>query len=84
MFEIRLRRCFAALLQLVEIVLYLFGVKLCGQAPEVKRHRRNVPAVVIKGAGTATQNGNVAFKALKQILKACNFTAGTVKVLVEP
>ncbi len=41
-------------------------------------------AVVIKGSLASAKDGNIALKTLKQFLKSCNFTAGTVEVLVIP
>lgn len=74
----------AALLQLVQIIFYLFGMELSRQALKVERHGGNVTAVVVEGAGASTQDGDVAFEALKQSFKSANFTTGTVEVLVVP
>jgi hypothetical protein len=64
-FEISLGGCFAALLQQVEIIFYLFGIEFCWQALEVERHGSNVAAVVIEGAGTSAQDGDVALKSIQ-------------------
>lgn len=73
-----------ALLQLVEIVFDLFGIKISGQTLEVKGHGSDVATIVVEGAWCTSQNRNVALEALQQFCKSANFTAGTVKVLVEP
>jgi hypothetical protein len=39
-------------------------------------------AVVVKGAGRAAKDADVALKALQQLAKTCNLTAGPVQVLV--
>ena len=83
-FEIGLRRCFASLLKFVEIVFDLFFVQFCRQAAKMKRHGCNMAAVVVKGAPASAEDGNIALKTLKQLLKSCNFTAGTVEVFVIP
>ena len=83
-FEIGLRRCFASLLKFVEIVFDLFFIQLCRQAAKMPRHGCDVAAVVVKGSLASAQDGNIAFKTLKQLLKSCNFTAGTVEVFVIP
>ena len=74
----------AALLQLVQIIFYLFGIQISGQALKVQGHGGNVTTVVVKGAGTSSQNGDVALEAMKQCFKSANFTAGTIEVLVIP
>ena len=83
-FEIGLRGRFVALLQLVEVVFYLFRIEFCGQALEVECHRGDVPAIVVEGSGASAEDRNIALKTLEQCLEATNFTAGTVEVLVVP
>jgi hypothetical protein len=83
-FKIGLRGCVAALLQLVEIIFYLFRIQLCRQALKVKGYSCNMAAIVVEGAGAAAQDGDVALKAIKQCFKAINFATGTVEVLVIP
>ena len=83
-FEISLRRRGAALLQPEQVVLYLFGIELCRQTLKVKRYSCYMAAVVVEGAWTSSQDGDVTFKALEQCFKARNFTTGSVEVLVEP
>ena len=78
MFKIGLRKCVAALLELVQIVLYLFGIQQSRQALKVECDSRHMSAVVIKGALGATENTDVALEALQQFAKACYLTAGTV------
>ncbi len=39
-------------------------------------------AVVVKGAGRTAKDADVALKALQQLTKTCNLTAGSVQVLV--
>lgn len=82
--KIRLRGCFAPLLEFVEIILYLFGVQLRGQALEVQGHGRYMAAVVVKSSRAPAQNADVALKTLKKFGKTRNFMAGTVKKLVVP
>jgi hypothetical protein len=53
------------MLQQVKIIFYLFGVELFWQALEVERHGCNVAAVVIEGAGTSAQNGDVVLKSFQ-------------------
>ena len=64
-FEVCLRRCFASLLQLVEIIFDLFFVQFCRQAAKMKRHGCNMAAVVVKGAPASAEDGNIALKMLK-------------------
>jgi hypothetical protein len=68
----------AALLKLIEIVFYLFGMKFCRQALKVECHGGYMPAVVVKGALRPAQDADVAFKALQQFAKTCHLTAGPV------
>ena len=82
MLEIGLRRSCAALLEFIEVVCYLIRFKCCRQAAEVQRQCRNMAAVVIKGARTSAQDGNVAFKTLEQALKAFNFANGAVQIFI--
>ncbi len=72
------------MLQLVEIVFNLFGIELSRKTLKMQGNSSHMAAVVIKSTGASAQDGNVALKALEQKLKACNFTAGTVEVLVIP
>ena len=83
-FEVSLGRRFAALLQFVKVVFDLFFIQLCRQAAKIQRHGCNVAAVVGKGSLASAEDGNIALKTLKQLLKSCNFTAGTVEVFVIP
>jgi hypothetical protein len=83
-FEVRLRRRMAALLQLVQIIFYLFRIELRRQALKVEGGGSNVTAIVVKGAGASSKDRDVTFKALKQYFKSANFTTGTVEVLVIP
>ena len=64
-FEVCLRRSFASLLQLVEIIFDLFFVQFGRKATEVQRHGCNMAAVVFKGGWTPAEDGNVALKTLK-------------------
>ena len=64
-FEISLRRSFAALLQQVEIVFDLFGIELSRQRAEVEGYGCNMSAIVIESAGAATKDRNVALKAIE-------------------
>ena len=41
-----------------------------------------MPAVVIKGALRATEDTDIALKALQQFIKTCDLPAGTVQILV--
>ncbi len=72
----------AALLQFVQIIFYLLGMQLCRQALKVQCHGGHMAAVVVKGAGRAAKDADVALKALQQLAKTCNLTAGPVQVLV--
>ncbi len=78
MFKIRLRRCVAALLQLVQIIFYLLRIQLSRQALKVQCYCGYVAAVVVKSPGRAAQYADVALKALQQFAKACYLTAGPV------
>ena len=83
-FEVSLGRCFTTLLQFVEVVFDLFFIQIGRLAAKMQRHGCNVAAVVVKGSLASAKDGNIAFKTLKQLLKSCNFTAGTVEVFVIP
>ena len=74
----------ASLLQLIEIILHLFGIKLCRQAFKVNCERSHMTAVIIKGSFTATQYGDVSFESMQQFGKASNFTTGPIEVFVIP
>lgn len=84
MFKISLRWGFAALLKQVEIVFYLFGIQLGGQALKVQGHRRNMAAVIVKSAGCTAQDADVTLKAIKQIIKTFYLPAGPIQKLVPP
>jgi hypothetical protein len=64
--KISLKGCFAALLQSVQVILYLIFIQFSGQAAKVQRHGGNMAAVVIECAGAAAQYADVALKALQQ------------------
>ena len=53
------------MLQLVEIVFYLFGIKIGRQALKVKCHSGHMTAVIVKCAWTSAKDGDVALKTLK-------------------
>jgi hypothetical protein len=83
-FEVSLGRCFTTLLQFVEVVFDLFFIQFCRQAAKMQGHSCYVAAVVVKGSPASSEDGNIALKTFKQLLKSCNFTAGTVEVFVIP
>ncbi len=84
MFEICLRGCLAAQLQLIEIILHLLGIEFSRQAIEVKCEGGYMTAVIIKGSFTATQYGDVSFESMQQFGKTSNFTTGPIEVFVIP
>ena len=65
MLEISLRRGVAALLQLVEIVFYLFGIQFSRKTLKVKSDSSNMTTVIVECSLTSAKNGNVALKTLK-------------------
>ena len=74
----------ASLLQLIEIILHLFGIQFCRQAIEVKCEGSHMTAVIIKGSFAATEYGDVPFESLQQFGKSGNFTTGPIEVFVIP
>ncbi len=82
MLEIGLGGCFAALLQLVEVIFNLFGVQLGRQALKVQGQGSHMAAVIVEGAGASAQNGNIALKALQQFGKSLNFTACPMEIAI--
>lgn len=82
MFKIGLGGCLAALLEFVKVILHLFGIQFRWQALKVQRNSCYMTTVIIKSAGRTTQDRNITFKALQQFMKSCNFTAGTIEVLI--
>ena len=81
-FKISLRWCMAALLQPVQIIFDLFGIKLGRQALKIQSDSSYMTTVIIKGARAAAQDGNIAFKALQQFCKSINFTTGTIEIFI--
>ena len=53
------------MLQQVEIVFDLLFIKLGGQHPEVQGNGSYMPTVIIKSAGAATEDRDVALKAIE-------------------
>ena len=54
------------MLQLVEIVFYLFGIQFSRKTLKVKSDSSNMTAVIVECSLTSAKNGNVALKTLKQ------------------
>ena len=72
------------MLQLIEIIFYLFGLELCGKALKVQGHGCNMATVVVEGSGRTPKQRDIAFEALEKLGKSINFTAGTIEVFVVP
>ena len=64
-FKIRLRGCFAALLQIEKIVLNLFRIQAGRQALKVECYSCNMAAIIVEGAWTSAEDRNIAFEALE-------------------
>ncbi len=82
MFKICLGACLAALLQFIKVIPHLFGIQLRRKALKVQRYGCHMTTVIIKSAGRPAQDRNITLKALKQFGKSCNFSAGTIEVLI--
>ena len=64
-FKIRLRGCFAALLQIEKIVFNLFRIQLRRQALKVKCYSCHMTAIIVECSWTSAEDRNVALEALK-------------------
>ncbi len=71
------------MLQIEQIIFNLFRIQFGREALKVKGYSCNMATIVVEGAWTSGDR-NVAFEALEQSVKACNFTTGTVEVLIIP
>ena len=82
--EVRLGGGLAAPLQQVQIILYLFRIKVSGQALEMKGHRGHMAAVIVESPRTAAQDAYVALKTSQELFETGHLAAGPVEVLVPP
>lgn len=56
MFEVRLGRCFGALLEFKQVIFHLFRIQFRRQSSEVQRECRDMPGIIIKGSGAPAQD----------------------------
>ena len=72
----------AALLQPVQIIFDLFGIKLSRQTLKIQSDSSYMTTVIVKRARAAAQDGNIGFKSLQQFCKSINFTTGTIEIFI--